>query len=187
MFSIFWSHSFSNCVHHLGHVLSFNLDDTEDINRQTEDIKLFCLLQIVSHFMELFPGFFVLSIKSLEATFSNVLRKIGTCLSFVILEFYIVSLVFRVCITLLYIFSSSAFNKAIASDCRLNRHCLLSSSASVYTFTGFNSRYKYDFIKKYSNDITCANFVRDIRLNLLSFDSVDVTNYIMYSSGYILK
>ena len=104
--------------------------------------------------------------------------KFGTCLSFVIPEFYIVSLVFRVCITLLYIFSSSAFNKAIASNCGLNRHCFLSSSASVYTFTGFNSRYKYDF----TNDITCANFVCDIRLYMLSFDSVDVTNYIMYSS-----
>ena len=68
--------------------------------------------------------------------------------------------------------SSSAFSKA---DCGLIRHCFLSSSAS---FTGFNSRYKFD---KYSNDvITCANFVRDIRL-LLAFDSVIVTNSIVYS------
>ena len=92
MFSIFWSHSFGDCVHHLGHVLSFNLDDTEDINRVSmgmsrkanyllhtfavHSLKRFCLLHIVSRFMELFPGLFVLSIKSLEATFSNVLRKI---------------------------------------------------------------------------------------------------------------
>ena len=101
--------------------------------------------------------------------------KFGTCLSFVIPGFYIVSPVFRVCTTLLFIY---LLGKAIASYCGLIRHCFLSSSASVYTFTGFNSRYKYDF-KKYSNDdITCANFIRDIRLNL---DSVDVTNSIMYS------
>ena len=33
--SVFFGHilSFSDCVHHLGHVLSFNLDDSEDINR----------------------------------------------------------------------------------------------------------------------------------------------------------
>ena len=135
--------------------------------------------------MELFPGFFVLNrlnVSKLRLIMSYV--KFGTCLSFVIYTriLHCVAGVQSVYNTLVHL-SSSAFGKAIASDCGLIRHCFLSSSASVYTFTGFNSRYKYDFIKKYSNDdITCANFVRDIRLNLLSFDSVDVTNSIMYST-----
>ena len=116
--------SFSNCVHHLGHVLSFNFDDSEDINRVSMDmsrkanyllytfkscsplvIKLFCLLHIVSHFMELFPGFFVLNrldVSKLRLITSYV--KFGTCLSFVIPGFYIVSPVFRVCIILSFIY-----------------------------------------------------------------------------------
>ena len=115
--------SFSNCVHHLGHVLSFNLDDSEDINRVSMDmsrkanyllytfnscsplVKTFCLLHIVSHSMELFPGFFVLNrlnVSKLRLIMSYV--KFGTCLSFVIPGFYIVSPVFRVCITLLFIY-----------------------------------------------------------------------------------
>ena len=134
--------------------------------------------------MELFPGFFVLNrlnVSKLRLITSCV--KFGTCLSFVIYTriLHCVAGVQSVYNTLVHL-SSSAFGKAIASDCGLIRHCFLSSSASVYTFTGFNSRYKCDIIKKYSNDdITCANFIRDIRLNLLSFDSVVVTNSVMYS------
>ena len=104
--------------------------------------------------------------------------KFGTCLSFVIPGFYIVSPVFSVYNTIVHL-SSSAFSKAIASDCGLIRHCFLSTLLLVLTL--FISMINH-FIKKYSNDdITCANFVRDIRLNLLSFDSVDVTNSIVYS------
>ena len=76
--SVFFGHilSFSSCVHHLGHVLSFNFDASEDINRVSMDMSqkanyllhtfkccsplVNCLLHIVSHIMELFPGFFVL-------------------------------------------------------------------------------------------------------------------------------
>ena len=193
--------SFSNCVHHLGHVLSFNLDDSEDINRVSMDMSrkanyllhtfkscspLVKTFLFTSHCLSLYGAvsWFLCSkqIKCLEATFNNVLRKIWNlpklCHTRIL---HCVAGVQSVYNTLVHL-TSSAFSKAIASDCGLIRHCFLSSSASVYTFTGFNSRYKYDFIKKYSNDdITCANFVRDIRLNLLLFDSVDITNSIMYS------
>ena len=74
-------------------------------NHAVRSLKLFCLLHIVSHFMELFPGFFVLNrldVSKLRLIMSYV--KFGTCLSFVIPGFYIVSPVFRVCITLLFIY-----------------------------------------------------------------------------------
>ena len=83
-------------------------------------------------------------IKCLKATF-NVLRKIWNlpklCHTRIL---HCVAGVQSVYNTLVHL-SSSAFGKAIASDCGLIRHYFLSSSASVYTFTGFNSRYKYDF------------------------------------------
>ncbi len=41
---------------------------------------------------------------------------------------------------------------------------------------------KGDFVKVYSNnDIACAEFVRDIRLGRIMFDSIDTTNSILHS------
>ena len=120
--------------------------------------------------MELFPGFFL--IQSLKVTFTNVLRKIWNlpklCHTRIL---HCVASVQSVCNTLVHL-SSFAFSKAIASVCGLIRHCCLSSSASVYTFTAL---YRYVFIKKYCNDdTTCANFVRDIRLNLILLMSLSI-------------
>ena len=116
--------SFSDCVHHLGHVLSFNLDDSEDINRVSMDMSrkanyllhsfkscspLVKTFLFTSHCLSLYGAvsWFLCSkqIKCLEATFNNVLRKIWNLpkLFSVIPGFYIVSPVFRVCITLLFI------------------------------------------------------------------------------------
>ena len=143
--------SFSNCVHHLGHVLSFNLDDSEDINRVSMDMSRkanyllhtfkSCSLLVktflfTSHCLSLYGAvsWFLCSkqIKCLEATFNNVLRKIWNlpklCHTRIL---HCVAGVQSVYNTLVHL-SSSAFNKAIASDCGLIRHCFLSSSASVY-------------------------------------------------------
>ena len=72
-------------------------------------------------------------IKCLEATFNNVLRKIWNLPK--LCHTRILHCVASVYNTLVHLFSC-AFGKAIASDCGLIRHCFLSSSASVYTFTG---------------------------------------------------
>ena len=114
--------SFSNCVHHLGHVLSFNLDVYEDINRVsmgmsrkanylTHTFKSCSLLVktflFTSHCLSLYGAVSCFlccnQIKCLEATFNNVLRNIWN-LPIKASGFYIVSPVFRVCITLLFIY-----------------------------------------------------------------------------------
>ena len=105
-------------------------------NLAVRSLKLFCLLHIVSHFMELFPGFFVLNRLNVSKlyTFNNVLRKIWNlpklCHTRIL---HCVAGVQSVYNTLVHL-SSSAFGKAIDSGCGLIRHCFLSSSASVYTF-----------------------------------------------------
>ena len=145
--------SFSNCVHHLGHVLSFNLDDSEDINRVSMDMsrKVNYLLHtfkscsplvktflFTSHCLSLYGAvsWFLWSkqIKCLEATFNNVLRKIWNlpklCHTRIL---HCVAGVQSVYNTLVHL-SSSAFGKAIASGCGLIRHCFLSTLLLVLTF-----------------------------------------------------
>ncbi len=57
------------------------------------------------------------------------------------------------------------------------------ASSHAYTAIGANLKLiKGDFVKVYSNnDIACAEFVRDIRLGRIMFDSIDTTNSILHS------
>ena len=61
--------------------------------------------------------------------------------------------------------------------------CFSWASSHAYTAIGANLKLiKGDFVKVYSNDdIACAEFVRDIRLGRIMFDSIDTTNSILHS------
>ena len=88
----FFGHSlcFSNSVNHLGHVLKFNLDDADDINRVSSDMcrKANCLLHIfkscdptvTTHCLSLYGAISWnlanKQLKSLEVAFNNLLHKL---------------------------------------------------------------------------------------------------------------
>ena len=77
---------------------------------------------------------------------------------------------------------SSFLSRALFLDSPLCNHVFLSSSLLSFTPVGYNKFYMQNFVKSYSNDdIICANFVRDVRLGNLYFDTIDSTNSILFS------
>ncbi len=65
-------------------------------------------------------------------------------------------------------------SKSLISDSLMIRHTFSVSSRLVFTPIGYNFKYMYInmFIKNYSeDDVICAEFVRDLRLNNLDVDS----------------
>ena len=193
--------SFSNSIVHLGHTLLFNLDDADDISRVASDLcrKSNYLLStfsscdplvktklVDSHCLSLYGS--VLwnmgnkQIKSLEVIFNNILRRIWKlprhCHTGILHQIAGVSSIYnRISKSF-----SSFLSKAISLDCPLISKCFNSTSMLVCTACGYNNFYKSKYIKHYSEDeLVCADFVRDIRLGRIVFDSVDTTSCIITS------
>ena len=56
------------------------------------------------------------------------------------------------------------------------------ASSQVVTATGYNLMYRTKYLKQYSeDDYFCAQYIRDIRLGHLFFDTRDTTHDIVYS------
>ncbi len=72
-------------------------------------------------------------------------------------------------------------SRGFESNSSLIRSVFSWASSHAYTAIGANLKLiKGDFVKVYSNDdIACAEFVRDIRLGRIMFDSIDTTNSIL--------
>ena len=165
---------------HLGHLLSFNLSDTDDIVRVKNDLvrKANCMLHSFSPCnplvkTKLFDSFCLSlygsalwfssspELRSLEVSFNNILRRIWSLP--------------RMCHTgILHCTAhlNSIYNIVIRRSSKLLSAALKSQSSLVrdvstltYTSQGYNLIYGSRHKKIYSDqDVLCANFIRDVRL-----------------------
>jgi len=193
--------SFSDSVNHLGHILHYTLDDTADVARVISDMcrKAICLLHvftgcdplvktklIVSHCLALYGCVLwrldCKQIKSLEIAFNNILRKVWRlprCCHTGILH--------RVANTnSIYNLVSHRFSnflaRALKSDSPLIQTVYQWASNHTFTTPGFNNLRKKNFVKVYTvDDHICAEFIWDIQLGRLTFDSADILNTVLYS------
>ena len=193
--------NFRSSVTHLGHTFQRNLDDKDDIQRVKSDMcrKGNYLLQtfaacdpfvktklVVSHCLSLYGS--VLwnmsnkHIVSLEAAFNNILRRIwklpSRCHTGILHQVAGVQSLRNKIVG----HFSSFLSKAVESDSPLIKHCFLSSSSLVFTSIGFNNYNKNKYVKLYHNDdLMCADYVRDICLRNIVFQSPDITKSILLS------
>ena len=173
---------------HLGHLLSFNLSDTDDIVRVKNDLvrKANCMLHSFSPCnplvkTKLFDSFCLSlygsalwfssspGLRSLEVSFNNILHRIWSlprmchtgilhCNSTAHLN-SIYNIVVRR--------SSKLLSAALKSQSSLVCDVFAQSSTLTYTSQGYNLIYGSGSHHKkiYSDqDILCANFIRDVRL-----------------------
>ena len=175
--------SLRNSVNHLGHILTHNLSDSEDISSITKDLcrKANCMLHLFACCdplvkTRLFSSFCLSlygaalwkssdpQLKTLEVTFNNLLRKIwslprhshtGLLHSTAKLQSIYNVVIFR---SAKLLASASGSSSSLISD-------LFSESARcAYTFIGYNSIYGYKHLKTYSQcDRLCGSFIRDAR------------------------
>ena len=70
-------------------------------------------------------------------------------------------------------------SRAFLSVSPLIRHTFLASSKLVYAPVGYNCMYKHNYVKEYSEDDSmCADFVRDVRHNIIVFDCSTVEDIV---------
>ena len=192
---------FTDHVIHLGHHLQYNLDDSEDIESSISDLcrKANYLLTtfsscdpIVKTYLLNVHCFNVYGsslwrldckrLKALEVAYNNILRKIWKLprLCHVGILHCVAGLqgmcnrVFRL--------SQNFIRKALSHSSILIRHCFLQASSLSYTFVGYNSRFGASTLKTYSSyDHVCADYVKDIRMRMFIFESVDIREFVLNS------
>ena len=193
--------SFSDNVNHLGHILHYTLEDTSDVTRVISDMcrKANYLLHvfagcdplvktklIVSHCLSLYGcvlwRFDCKKIKSLEIALNNILRKIWRlprrCHTGILHCVANINSVYNL-VTSRF---STFLSRALKSDSLLIRTIYQWSCNRAFTAPGFNSLHKHNFVKVYTcDDRICANYIRDIRLGKLLFESSDTLNTVLYS------
>ena len=172
-----------NSVTHLGHILTHNLSDSEDISSISKDMcrKANCMLHLFAccdPFVKtrLFSSFCLSlygaalwkssdpQLKSLEVTFNNFLRKIWSlprhCHTGILHSTAKLQSIYNVVV------SRSAKLLASASG---STSCLISdlfseSARRAYSFVGYNTKYGYKHLKTYSeSERLCGSFIRDAR------------------------
>lgn len=182
---------FSESVVHLGHLLHCSLDDSDDVLRVTKDMcrKANHLLQtfapcgplvktklVLTHCLSLYGAvLWKLSckqIKSLEIAFNNILRRIWKLPRHCHTRILHLTAGTESLFNKIVIMFTKFVSKSLISDSLMIRHTFSVSSRSVFTPIGYNFKYINMFIKNYSeDDVICAEFVRDLRLNNLDVDS----------------
>ena len=191
----------SDKVIHLGHLLHYNLEDTLDIERVIAETcrkanYLLCTFPrcspivkntlITTHCLSLYGG--VLwklnnkRIKSLDTAFNNILRKVWRlpqrCHTGILHCVAHTDFIINILIT--------RFNKfiyrAINSTTPLVKDIYTWAIRSMYTTPGSNRLHQQLLKKQFSDtDHCCADYIRDIRLGSLTFESKDIMNTILTS------
>ncbi len=192
---------FSDTVTHLGHILHCTLDDVADVTRVRSSMcrKANYLLHtfsgcsmsvktklIVTHCLSLFGCVLwrldCKMIRSLETSFNNILRKIWRlprlCHTRIL---HCVAGVQSLFNTIPDLFSKF-ISRAVNSKSPLIRSVFTWASSQAWTAVGGNLLTIGDYSKVYSShDTTCGEYVRDIKLGRLVFNTPDETNTILYS------
>ena len=189
---------FADHITHLGHVLHYSLDDSEDIKRSTLDmcrkanmvLSTFSICDphvktvlVSSHCLSLYGG--VLwnvacnQLKSLEIAFNNILRRIWK-----LPRNSHTGILHKVA------HLDSIYNRLILlSDCFARKMCESKSSllhntfnlfyTSAFTPVGNNHFNSHKHRKIYfEEDIECADFVRYLRLNRSTVSDLDAESMI---------
>ena len=149
----------SRSVKHLGHILSSNLSDTEDIECVKKDLtrKANCMLHSFSCCnplvkTKLFSSFCLplygsassaSALKSLEITYSNIVRKIWSlpCMSHTGILHQVAKLDSIYNIHVVILGSSKLVSSALKSQSELLCDVFAASSHLAYTSAGYNSIY----------------------------------------------
>ena len=77
---------------------------------------------------------------------------------------------------------SQTFARAFKSDSPLIQTVCQWASNRTFTAPGFNNLCKKNFVKVYKvDDHICAEFIWDIQLGRLTFESADILNTVLYS------
>jgi len=126
-------------------------------------------------------------IKSLEIAFNNILRKVWRlprCCHYGIL--HCVANINSIYNQVSHRFSNF-LTRALKSDSPLIQTVYQWASNRTFTAPGFNNLCKKNFVKVYTvDDHICAEFIRDIQLGRLTFDSADILNTVLYSVVTVL-
>lgn len=171
-------------VLHLGHILSSDLSDDEDIVAKRKDLcrKANCMLSIFSSCdyltkIKLFQSFCLSlygcalwkassrQLRSLEVTFNNILRKIWVlprrCHTSIVHLVSSLHSLFNVVIER----SQKVISQALKQPSSLLADVFGESQFLAYTSFGYNTLYGSRHWKTYREaDCLCANFIRDARL-----------------------
>ena len=173
--------SVSRSIKHLGHILTSNLSDEEDITAISKD-----MCRKANHLLHIFSccdpsvktylfSSFCLSLygaalwrvscpqlRALEVSFNNVLRKIWSLPRHSSISCWTAEHIYN---TVLYR-SRKLIASAKTSKCSLISDIFSESAATVFTSFGYNLLCGNKYRKLYSDDdLLCANFVRDARMN----------------------
>ena len=193
---------FSDTATHLGHLLHYNLDDTDDVARVCSEMcrKANSILHtfgscsppvknqlVVTHCLSLFGSVLwrldCRKIKSLDVAFNNLLRRIWKLprrchtgiLHCITRTDGIYNIIIRRCISFIHQATNTTSNTIVRSIYNW-------ASSQVVTATGYNLMYRTKYLKQYSeDDYFCAQYIRDIQLGHLFFDTRDTTHDIVYS------
>ena len=77
---------------------------------------------------------------------------------------------------------SNFLTRALKSDSPLIQTVYQWASNHTFTAPGFNNLRKKNFVKVYTvDDHICAEFIQDIQLGRLTFDSADILNTVLHS------
>ena len=183
---------------HLGHLLSFNLSDADDIVRVKNDLvrKANCMLHSFSPCnplvkTKLFDSFCLSlygsalwfssspELRSLEVSFNNILRRIWSlprmCHTGILHCTAHLNSIYNIVVRR----SSKLLSAALKSQSSVVRDVFAQSSTLTYTSQGYNLIYGSRHKKIYSDqDVLCANFIRDVRL--APDDNSHLSDDIMY-------
>ena len=141
---------------------------------------------IVSHCLSLYGcvlwRFDCKKIKSLEIALNNILQKIRRlprrCHTGILHCVANINSVYNLVTSRFSTFLSRALN----SDSLLIRTIYQWPCNRAFTAPGFNSLHKHNYVKVYScDDRICTDYIRDIRLGKLLFESSDTLNTVLYS------
>ena len=177
--------SLSNAINHLGHILTHNLSDDEDIIAISKDMcrKANHLLHIFSCCdpsvkTQLFSSFCLSlygaalwrvscpQLRALEVSFNNILRKIWSLprQSHTGIVHSVAGLqsIYNIVLNR----SRKLIASATKSICTLLSELFSQCAVTAFTSFGYNHLYGCKHRKLYTEDVRlCANFIRDARMN----------------------
>ena len=194
---------FLNTVCHLGHHLSYNLSDDEDINRKCHDfLKKANILLVNFKFCSpstltfLFRSFCLSlygcalwrldskSISTIEIAFNKVLRRIWNLPANSHTRIVHCTARLTSLFNTILSRSSSLLRSALACPSFPASYIFRASSGLVYTCVGFNTICGNPYKKVYfSEDMYCANVVRNIRLSYGHRSNVELEHIVRVVSS----
>ena len=194
---------FLNTVCHLGHHLSYNLSDDEDINRKCHDfLKKANILLVNFKFCSpstltfLFRSFCLSlygcalwrldskSISTIEIAFNKVLRRIWNLPANSHTRIVHCTARLTSLFNTILSRSFSLLRSALACPSFPASYIFRASSGLVYTCVGFNTICGNPYKKVYfSEDMYCANVIRNIRLSYGHLSNVELEHIVRVVSS----